>query len=101
MAREGEVCGALSAGLMVLGLQYASNRPEGKEEIYRIAREFVEQFRQRHGNVLCRELVGYDISAPDGLQAAKEHNVFGTTCPFIVEGTAKALTNYLSEHPGD
>ncbi len=64
MAREGEVCGALSGALMVLGLEYGSQRPEGKEEMYHITREFMQQFEQRHGTILCKRLLGHDISTP-------------------------------------
>ena len=56
MGREGEACGALTGALMVLGLQYGEARPEAKEEIYRIAHEFISQFRQRHG-ALARHAV--------------------------------------------
>ncbi len=98
MGREGTVCGALSAALMVLGLQYASDRPEGKEEIYRITRGFMAQFRERHGSIICNELLDQDISTPQGLQAARDKNAFATICPVIVDETAKALAQYLNEH---
>lgn len=99
MGRLGETCGALSGALMVLGLRYAGAGAEGKEQIYAITREFLEQFRQQHGTTLCRELVGYDISNPEGLQAAREHNAFAKVCPMLVEKTAAALARYIEEHP--
>jgi C_GCAxxG_C_C family probable redox protein len=99
MARAGETCGALSGALLALGLRYGTDRPEGKEQMYRLAREFVEQFRSQHGSLVCRELVGYDISTTEGLQAAREHNAFGSVCPVIVEQTARALARYIEEHP--
>ena len=99
MGRAGETCGALSGALMVLGLQHVGNRPEYKEEIYAITRDFVARFQQRNGTTLCRELVGYDISTPEGLRAARENNAFAKICPLIVEDTAQALSKYLNEHP--
>lgn len=99
MGRAGETCGALSGALMVLGLQYAGIRPEYKEQIYAITRDFLAQFQQRNGTTLCRELVGYDISTPEGLHAARENNAFAKICPLIVEDTAQALSKYLNEHP--
>ena len=99
MGRAGEVCGALSGALMVLGLQYAKARPESKDEIYAITREFMEQFRQRHGSALCRELVGYDISTPEGLQAARDNSAFSVICPLVVEETTRSLERYIGEHP--
>ncbi len=100
MARKGEVCGALSGALMVLGMQYGSERPERKEEMYAIAREFIEQFETQHGTVLCRRLIGQDISTPAGLQAARDANLFHTICPAIVRETARALDEFLLiKHP--
>lgn len=99
MAREGQVCGALSGALMVLGLQYAGTRPEDREQIYRIARDFIDQFETQHGSMICKELLGYDISTPAGLQAARDNGVFETICPVLVDETATALTTYLDDHP--
>lgn len=98
LGRAGEVCGALSGALMVLGLRYATDRPEDKDAIYRITREFMAEFQQQHGAVLCRELVGFDIATPEGLQAARAHKVFAEVCPLLVASTAKALERYLNEH---
>ena len=99
IAREGEVCGALTGALMVLGLQYGQDRPEGKEQTYLIAREFVEDFRRRHGAVRCSELVGHDISTAEGLEAARNANAFGTLCPVLVDETARSLQTYINDHP--
>ncbi len=96
--RAGETCGALSGALLVLGLHYAKGRPEYKDEIYAITREFLEDFQQKHGTVLCRELVGHDISTPQGLQAARTENAFARVCPLIVDETAKALDKFIREH---
>ncbi len=72
MARQGQVCGALAGALMVLGLRHGNVDPEGKENTYQIAEEFIRKFKERHGAILCRELIGYDISTSAGLQAARE-----------------------------
>jgi C_GCAxxG_C_C family probable redox protein len=98
MARQGEVCGALTGALMILGLQYGQDRPKDKEDIYQVAHEFIYQFRQRHGAILCRELLGHDISTPEGLQTAREQNLFAGICPILVDETAKALAKFLDEH---
>ncbi len=97
--RLGETCGALSGALLVLGLHYAKSRPEYKDEIYAITREFIETFRQQNGALVCRELLGHDISTPEGLQAARAAGIFGKICPSVVEKTARALDDFLSEHP--
>ena len=93
MARQGQVCGALTGALMVLGLQHGNVDPEGKEKTYQISEEFIRKFKERHGTILCRELIGYDISSQAGLQAARERHVFTTICPVLVKETAESLAH--------
>jgi C_GCAxxG_C_C family probable redox protein len=97
IGRQGEICGALTGALMVTGLLRGNVTPEGKEETYRIAEELVKRFKEVHGSILCRELVGYDISTAEGLQAARESKVFATICPRLVEETATILVTMLEE----
>lgn len=91
IARHGQVCGALTGALMVLGLQKGNVIPEDKENTYRIAGEFVRLFKERHGSILCNELIGYDISTSAGLQTAREKNLFTTICPALVKETTELL----------
>ena len=65
LARRGMVCGAVSGALMAVGLKLGSTTPEGKAESYRIANDFLKQFEERHPSLLCRDLIGYDLSDPD------------------------------------
>ena len=96
IARQGQVCGALTGALMVLGLQRGNSTPEGRDETYRMAKEFMQAFQKRHGATPCRELIGYDISTPEGLQAAREQKVFNRVCPALVNGAAELLVETLS-----
>ncbi len=98
MGRAGEVCGAVSGALMVIGLSYGRGQPETKEAIYRMAREFIADFQSRHGALRCSELLGHDISAAAGLQAAKDAGAFSTICPGLVNKTAQALSQYLKDN---
>lgn len=95
IAREGQVCGALTGALMVLGLQHGNVDPEGKENTYQIAEEFIRKFKERHGTILCREIIGCDISTPAGLQSARDKKLFTTICPTLVEETARSLVEFL------
>jgi C_GCAxxG_C_C family probable redox protein len=97
IARRGEVCGALTGALMVLGLQHGNFDPQRKENTYQIAEKFVREFKVRHGAILCRELLGCDISTPAGMQAAREQHLFTTICPALVEETVKSLVGFTAE----
>ncbi len=84
---------------MVIGLKYGKARPDdeaAKEKTYRLVRDFVRRFKERHGSIICKDLIHTDISTPEGLQAAREKQIFATVCyPFVkhaVEELEKLLT---------
>ena len=98
MAGRGETCGAVSGALMVIGLRYGRTRTDdevAKERAYSLAQEFVQEFESRHGSVFCRDLLGYDISTPDGLASAGQENLGATLCPNFVRDAAEILEDLL------
>ncbi len=98
IARTGQTCGAVSGALMVLGLKYAQIRAEdkeAKEKAYALGREFIERFKARNGAVLCRELLGYDISTPEELQAIREKGLFTSLCPRLVADAVEIVEQLL------
>jgi C_GCAxxG_C_C family probable redox protein len=72
VARQGEVCGAVTGALMVIALKHGTITPENKEEIYKISQEFIHRFEEKHGSIVCRKLVGFDISISEEFQKARE-----------------------------
>ena len=82
---------------MALGLARGSDTAETKDETYRMAEDFIRRFRERHDTILCRELIGVDISTPEGLQKAREQNVFATACPGFVKDAAELVAEFLDE----
>jgi C_GCAxxG_C_C family probable redox protein len=91
VGRQGEVCGAVTGALLALGLARGTATAAEKDEAYRLAEDFLRRFRERHGTILCRELIGYDISSPEGLQDARERNVFVTRCPLFVQSAVEII----------
>jgi len=74
----GEVCGMVTAAIMLLGLKYGPanfGRGETYNNTVELAKQFSKDFRERHKTVVCRELIQYDISTPE--QYAKAHEVEG------------------------
>ena len=51
--RQGEVCGCVSAVLMALGTKYGD---ENNRQC-RVSKEFMAQFKEKYGSLLCRELI--------------------------------------------
>ncbi len=98
MGRMGEVCGAVTGAFMVIGLKYGKTKAEdeeAKEKCYSLVREFVCKFKERNGSILCRELLGYDINTPEGLELIKRENLFSTRCPKFVQDSAEIIEQIL------
>jgi C_GCAxxG_C_C family probable redox protein len=98
MGRMGGTCGAVTGALMVLGLKYGGTNAgdsEAKETTYERVREFAARFTARHGSVACKDLLGCDISSPEGLAAARERGLFSTICPKFVRDAAELLEAML------
>jgi C_GCAxxG_C_C family probable redox protein len=98
IARTGETCGAVTGALMVLGLRFGATvatDKETKERMYSIAQEFLAQFKRRHSSVLCRELLGHDISTPQGRQKVKDLGLHDDLCPRLVADAAELAGEML------
>ncbi len=93
MGRLGEVCGAVTGAFMALGLKHGNpdSNNEAKERSYGAVRAFAERFRDLHGSIRCRELLGCDIGTPEGMTEAKERNLFSTLCADIVRNAVKIV----------
>lgn len=99
-ARQGEICGAVSGGLMALGLFMGRDRAgdeEVKRYLYDRSGDFMSQFKTRHGTLICRELLEYDLSTPEGAEKAEELNLFETRCPGFVETAVQLVEEILQQ----
>lgn len=100
MARMGEVCGAVSGALMALGLNHGYSRQEdkaAKETCYRTANAFAARFRARHGSIVCRELLGCDLTSPEGTARFKEKDLLTTVCTVVVRDAAEIVSELLGK----
>jgi C_GCAxxG_C_C family probable redox protein len=99
ICRTGEICGAVSGALLAIGLKYGSEVPDptAKERVYRLGRQFMEHFAERHGSTSCRDLLGCDLSTPEGLNEAREKHLFKTRCPVYIQDAAAAALEMLED----
>jgi len=89
MCRTAETCGAVTGALMVIGCRDSSrivNDPSYRKVVYAKGLEFMQRFKSLHGSIDCRDLLGCDISTPEGAQYAQEHDLTKVLCPqFVVD----------------
>lgn len=100
-ARSGEMCGAVSGALMVLGLRYGhfiAENNEQKQKAYSLACEFVNRFKKLNNSIVCRDLLGYDLSKEDEFEIITSKGLFKTICPNMVRDAVNILEQMLCEY---
>ena len=88
MGRMGEVCGAVTGALMVLGVrdgrEMATNPAEARGSLYARVQALADAFEKRNGSLLCRELTGCDLRTPEGQEEFKTRDLHNTLCKGLV-----------------
>ncbi len=98
VARTASTCGAVNGALMAIGLVHGRTRIEdeaARERTYDAARAFLDRFRREHGSERCRDLLGVDISTPEGREAAAKEGLFRTRCPLLVRSAARIVVSLV------
>ncbi|MGA3096558.1 MAG: C-GCAxxG-C-C family protein [Bryobacteraceae bacterium] len=94
MGRKQEVCGAVTGGIMILGLRRdrAMRGSPVTEDLHRATREFMDGFAARNGSYLCRDLLsGGDLITEEGYRRVVEAGLFAKVCKECVRSAAEML----------
>ncbi len=101
MCRRGEVCGAVSGGIMALGLKFGRGEKQDRsatEQTYELAGELMSRFEKRHGSCLCRALLeGCDLRTPEGQAKVKEKDMLHNTCLPCVRTVAEEVSKLMRQ----
>jgi C_GCAxxG_C_C family probable redox protein len=95
MGRNQEVCGAVSGGILVLGLRHGrgvSEEQSATTVTYQKTREFMSRFAERNGSYICRELLNdCDLNTEAGQQEFKDNDMKNRICKVCVESAVEIL----------
>jgi len=88
-----ETCGAVTGSYMVIGMKYGhdSSDPDAKTKTKQAIQKFNEEFKKKHGSLICKKLTGYDISTSEGASEAHLEGVFTTKCPEFLKSACTIL----------
>jgi C_GCAxxG_C_C family probable redox protein len=99
MGRMGEACGAVTGAFMVLGLAFKPKPDETVEErknrLYGMVRELARQYSERQGGIRCRDILGFDLSTPEGRRLFRERNMHSTKCAECVRAAAELVEGII------
>lgn len=101
IGRMREVCGAVSGACMVLGWLYGYDTPgddAAKAAHYARVQELAKGFRERHGSLLCRELLEKPDTSPNPT-ARTEAFYHSRPCAQFVYDAAELVDRYIEAHP--
>lgn len=92
---EGEVCGAVIGAVMVLGLKYGHITSE--IPIDNVVGEFKKEFKDKNNTLLCKEILGYDLSKKEDFEKVVEKDLFNTVCPKVVGDAVSILEKIINQ----
>ena len=87
--RCAETCGAVTGAILVIGLKYGSSKEIGNTK----TEEYIKHFKDKNASIVCRDLLGCDISTSEGKENALTENLFKTRCLDLVASAAQILVD--------
>jgi C_GCAxxG_C_C family probable redox protein len=103
IAQLGEVCGALTGALLALAEAdeeaMASDPATARIALYARIRKLTEAFRETHGSILCRELIGCSFDTEEGRRSFKERGVRQNICNKLVVFAAEQVVALTAASP--
>lgn len=100
IGRQGEVCGTLSGGALVVGLLHGRDRAdevEKKEAVTAKAAELVRRFAYLNGAICCRDILGVELNTEAGSREFHDRNLKSTTCSVAMIHAVRTLMELLNE----
>ena len=98
IARNGDICGAVTGALMLIGLKYGQYKEgdnDSKENTYRIVNDYISKFKKEFGSIQCKDLLKYDLSIKEEYLKAHGAGLFKTLCPCFVRKSVELLDEIL------
>lgn len=99
MGRLREVCGAVSGMFIVAGLARGYVSPDdadGKREHYALIQKLAAKFKEKHGSIVCRELLGAKLASTSPTPDARTPEYYKTRpCARFVGDCAEIVAEEL------
>ncbi len=103
MGRLREVCGSVSGMFMVAGMLYGYDGPETgqvKADHYARIQELARRFEEKHGSIVCREMLGLNVKREAPTPEARTEEYYKKRpCAEIIGDAAEILDQYIKENP--
>ena len=96
---QADACGAFTGALMAIGLMYghwdAGNLMAQKALMQQKCGEFKAKFAEKYPGCHCLDIMGYNITTPEGFQRAIDSGDMMTICPRLVKEVIEILDEIM------
>lgn len=94
LSRTSGPCGALTGGVLAINLCFGRKTPDASRDLdYVLVRKLIREFETNLGSSNCTDLLGCDISTPEGTRVFKDRDMLKTRClPITVAGAEMTMT---------
>ncbi len=100
MGRLREVCGAVSMMFLIAGLEKGyteNNNDEIKAKHYTLIQDLAKQFKQKHGTIVCRELLGLD-GEDNPIPSKRTSQYYAERpCGFFIKDACQILDDFMAK----
>jgi C_GCAxxG_C_C family probable redox protein len=99
MGRKQEVCGAVTGAIMLIGCKHGKTKQEdttSTDETYKLVRDLSDKFTAKHGSILCKELLGCNLTTPEGQKTFKDQNMKELRCSRYVHDAVEMIEDILA-----
>ncbi len=101
IARRQEMCGAVSGGIIVMGLKYGQGEGQDRpytENTYAKTGEFISRFESVHGTCICKILLhDADMTTPEGKEYIAVNNLRERVCQQCVCTAVEIVEEMINE----
>ena len=97
MGHQAKTCGALTGAIVVLGLMNtATDEGEAREAAFAAVQKLFNGFKEKYGTTVCKNLLGADMSTPEGRQKIGEKGLVTQFCPGFVRTVSEILDEMIN-----
>lgn len=97
MGRKEEVCGAVTGGILVLGIRHGRGSKDDKSAMvltYSKTRDLMDKFAEKHGTFICRKLLNdCELMTNEGQQFFKDNDLSKKVCVPCVQSVVEIIEN--------
>lgn len=98
MGESDGTCGAIIGAMIAIGMKYGHYDAEHMEQKDMMAAkrsEFLMKIKEKNPSILCKDILGNDLTKPEELAIILEKGTLFSVCPCVVSDVIKTLDEIM------